>query len=282
MQCPWEHSTAAPSTLKLSAIANGRNEINTITNKSNNGIDITTHGARQPKFFGFFGPPADTKEFKTGYELNPAVVDRLSAFISFGKSHVRTPACADTPSSTTSTSSSSSSFTSSSASASASSSSSSSISSASSSSSSSGAIDAHDTDQASAGASPGSLPSSASISASESELPTNGQYYPIATAEETQANHDIVHHQQYNDEQQNGSGNIFGKFDAQKKAWTHIVDAPAHALQKMRKFHADVTGLGPLYGTDHFAPRNIHRSTHWILGKWTKNGQNSVIYVIIT
>lgn len=240
---------------KLSAIVNGRNEINTM-HKSFNDIDAAPRfAARQPKFFGLFEQPADTKEFKTGYELNPAVADRLSAFISFGKSHVRTPACADT-------SSSSSSFTSSS-SATATSSSSSSTSISSSSSAAAAAAATTGVDGPSQSASSGSLPSSASISASESQLPTNEQYYPIAI-DETQTNNDIDNQHQYHDEQQDGGGNVFGKFEEQKKAWSQIVNAPAHALQKMRKFHADAIGLGPLYGTDHFAPRKNHRSKIWI------------------
>lgn len=247
IQCPWEHSTATPLTSmpKLFAIVNGSNEINTM-HKPFNDIDAAPRfAARQPKFFGLFEQPADTKEFKTGYELNPAVADRLSAIISFGKSHVRTPACADT--------SSSSSFTSSSATATSSSSSSTSIS------SSSSAAAASGVDGPSQSASSGSLPSSASISASESQLPTNEQYYPIAI-DETQTNNDIDNQHQYHDEQQDGGGNVFGKFEEHKKAWSQIVNAPAHALQKMRKFHADAIGLGPLYGTDHFAPRKNHRS----------------------
>lgn len=78
---------------------------------------------------------------------------------------------------------------------------------------------------------------------------------------ETQTNDDIHNSQQYYDEQQQ-QNNFFDKLGhAHKKTWEHIFQAPGQAIQKVRKFGADLIGLGPFYGSDHFAEKFAHQKT---------------------
>lgn len=224
-------------------------------------------------------PVAETKEFKTSYELNPVIAQQLNAFLAFGRT--KQPACggsvaavnvessgsASSSSSSSSTSSSSSSSSSSTSSVSSTSSSSSETGQTGSSSGSSPISSSGSNSGASSGSSSASVSSSTSIGSSssssfsspdDSHLPTNEQFYPISVSE-TQTNDDIHNSQQYYDEPQE-SGNLFNKFGQKhKKTWEQILHAPGHAMQKVRKFGADLIGLGPLYGSDHFAEKFTHR-----------------------
>lgn len=84
-------------------------------------------------------------------------------------------------------------------------------------------------------------------------MPTNAQYYPIAV-EETQSQQNNNNSPDCDDKQKEGASNT-GFFHNHKKTWARIVNAPSHAMQKLKKMHADFTGVGALYGSDHFAGR---------------------------
>lgn len=79
---------------------------------------------------------------------------------------------------------------------------------------------------------------------------TNGDYYSIA-ASETQSNNNIDTANQQDEKQESTFDT--GHSSEHQKTWTHILNAPKFMLQKWRKFHADLTGRGALYGSDYFA-----------------------------
>lgn len=232
---------------------------------------------RQSKFLKF-PIDFDTREFKTGYQLNPNIVKRFNAFVSFGKSCESSTSChcaggCDSAETIMGAPIASSSSASSSASAVSASSSSFSASSASSSSSSSAfpppplSNPLGSSPSASIFSAEGNKTSSLSfhrpaISASDNHLPTNEQFYPLA-ASEMQTSDDIDRNQQHGDHHQHAHRHTDRNAHAnqsQKKTWSRIVNAPAQAMQKMRKMHADATGLGAFYGSDHFTAKNKHRN----------------------
>lgn len=98
---------------------------------------------------------------------------------------------------------------------------------------------------------PASAP--AAHSSSDDSLPTNADYYPIAQSESQTNNNLNTANQQ--DEKQEGdisSTSDTGFFGSNKKTWTHFMKGSTQMMQKWRKFHADLSGRGALYGSDYF------------------------------
>lgn len=206
-------------------------------NEFNNTIAIEKKSLWE-KLFEFM-PLAETKEFKTSYTLNPVVAQQLNAFLAFGRT--KQPCGDSIASNIESTDSGTSS------------------SSAASSSAGTASVSSSGSVSSSSSASSSSSSSQSSFSSSDENLPTNEQFYPIFVSE-SQTNDDIHNSQQYYDEQQQQQSNFFDKFGhAHKKTWDKILHAPGHAIQKVRKFGADLIGLGPFYGSDHFADKFTHR-----------------------
>lgn len=227
-----------------------------LENVPNESISGEVLPGRQMHSRRFEPESSETKDFKTHFSLNPDVKKRLQAIVPLGKSNDQPQsycslASSNGPSDSSNAaaiSSSQASTGSSSTSISSSSSGSSSSSSSSSSFSSSNAEDAPTNQQQ-------TLPSFASApavhSSSDNTLPTNADYYSIA-ASETQSNNDLNSANQHSENQEAGTFDT-GYFGHHKKAWAHFMKAPAHMVQKWRKFHADLTGKGALYGSDYFA-----------------------------
>lgn len=247
-------------------------------NNNNNGNEKPTFAINRMKRHLFEWQPSETKQFKSAFSLNPAIMQGLNSIVSFGKSHPEKSATYCSISNTMSTTDGSSSDYSSmyqsggthsssnsqSVSGSSSSSSSSSFSSsnnqttsqqgqeASSSLSNSPSSSSGNSSSSSSAGSSSSSSASFASSSSEDSLPTNADYYPIETSE-TQSNDD------FNDSQQYDEGENTSSHDKHKSAWSNLMNAPAHFIQKMRKMHADHRGMGAFYGSDHFA-KNSNKS----------------------
>lgn len=222
---------------------------------------------------------ADTKDMKSAFPLNPGIMKRLGSMSPFGKSQPEKPATYCTLSHTMSnaddtTNGQYSSSYQSSGSYTSSNSSSSSSSSFSSSNNANNGSEQHQGHQTSAqpaftstettstpsntdtthgGSAPSSSSSTSTSSSSPSDeqssdddkLPTNADYYPL-TQSETQSNDEFNDSEQYDVESAIDA-------DKHKEMWTNLMNAPHHFVQKIQKIHADFKGLGPLYGSDHFA-----------------------------
>lgn len=214
---------------------------------------------RQKRFWNIGSQNVETKEWKNGWQINPDIVNKFKGIWSFNKpDEVKSVPCdeqdemigssdaGNVESSEALTSSNSSVFSSSSSSSSASASSSSDSSATSSSSGSS---------SSNAALVVASNPSSESGSHStphrpsnNNNLPTNSEYYSNddQTFDEFNRQHGIsITKNQY-----------FGdKIDVHKRTWSRVVNAPGNFGQKVRKAHADASGLGAFYGTDHFVTK---------------------------
>lgn len=95
-------------------------------------------------------------------------------------------------------------------------------------------------------------------SSDDNLLPTNGDYYPMSKTE-TKSNDDLDNPQPYDENEESSSHTGFFNSE-QKKSLARLIDAPKRAFQKIRKFHADWSGTGALYGSDHFEGREESKS----------------------